>query len=166
MGNIWPVADCVLLLTENETICTGQKVTRLLFNPFTDVTKVCNNQIVSNHKTSETCTLGRSGNVLLEYNVHVPRLCTKPSYECMIVQHHVCIINVDQILLDCEPDDWVSPTYEVQLQFWLHWLPAVETKVLDLISWVYQTPVTSRDVLLRRCRNLVSQTCVCFFSNF
>ena len=69
------------------------------------------------------------------------------------MSYDVCVMTVDRQL-----GDGTSLTYEAHLLLWLHWLPAVEAELLAIISWVYETPVTSRDILLRRCQNLVSHT--------
>jgi len=74
------------------------------------------------------------------------------------------VIDVDGILLACQPGDQIPLTYEIHLLLWLQWLPAVEAEVLAIVSWVYNTPVTSPDILLTRCQNLVSCTCyLCIF---
>jgi len=83
-----------------------------------------------------------------------------PSAESM---YCVCIMYRYVIMLCGLTDACTSFTYEVQLLIWLHWLPAVEAEVVSVISWVFETPVTSCDVLLTRCQNLVSHTSVSIF---
>jgi len=73
----------------------------------------------------------------------------------------VCVMNINGQL-----GDGASLTYEVHLLLWLYWLPAVEAELLAVIFWVYETPITSRDILLRHCQNLVSHASNFYVYNF